>query len=104
MEDQRTELENQQNKSENIETFEQSELNSENAISSEPITGKPVETPEPAKKKKGGKFIIGLLIILILAGLIFGANLLFKDNFVSLFTKYGAEVSLVNGSVEVSKG
>lgn len=44
-----------------------------------------------------------MLILIILAGLTFGAYLLFKDNFVSLFTKYGAEVSLVNGNVEVSK-
>lgn len=52
MEDQRTELENQQNKTKNIESFEQSELNSENIIAPEPIKEKPIEAPEPVKKEK----------------------------------------------------
>ncbi len=103
MDEQQTELENQQSKTENIETFDQSELNSENTVSAEPIMQKPIDTTEPAKKKKGGKLIIGLILVIIFAGLAVGAYLLFKDQFISLFTKYGAEVSLVSGSVEVSK-
>lgn len=56
MDEQQTELENQQNKTENIETFDQSELNSENTVSAEPIMQKPIDTPEPVKKKKGDKY------------------------------------------------
>ena len=64
MDEQQTELENQQNKTENIETFDQSELNSKNTVSAEPIMQKPIDIPEPVKKKKG----INIIIIVHLRG------------------------------------
>ena len=53
MEDQRTELENQQNESENIETFEQSDLNDEKTIFPETIAEKINRSPKFYQEEKG---------------------------------------------------
>lgn len=102
MEDQPTELNIQQNKHENIDEKVDSNQKNLNNIS-EIDNNYPQNEPIIEKPVKGKKFFFWAFIIIVLLAILSSAYILFKDNFVSLFVKYGAEVSLVSGNIEVSK-